>query len=1120
MAFDYQHTSTVRHWDWTGCSHPIDVPWGIKWCKKWGIPYPCGIKWKTIDVPYPCYVTTQVTESHLACRGSGGKVAQLLSNLPPASRSKYPDTAPPVADPLAPDGDTLYAVYRKGLITRHVTRNGRVLAQVALEKLNFDPNTYDNSGYVGNRSNGRVIRIPIGNARYSEEIVPGTSNSEKVMWIPVVAPTKYPGFENSGYYVISGNDDNPFYYSGGLALATFSLEAIHGVSEHSIEYARRLVLYFLTSEMWEGNGYIIRKPGFFNSNRNRNGESIIQGASAEELLGVMLGLMFYLKAEDPGHSLYLEALNLRDRVLTKISKGPLFVPFSSWDNYKHSFMNSSKDPNYKVKHFEFALYAPREYKPGTWPGVMEQYYISTLTLGSGKTRTAAKVASWLIDKLPLVESGPPSFQDYMMFITSMILVLEGNLPENKKEWFAEVFMRDVIKASKTWGPDIANLEGNLYMSVVGLLANKYLNDQRDSWRHGEKLNSIWGDKMDVWRHMKSHPVPFPQYSSLQASAPAPAGMQWQHNLPLLKNESGTLGWVDRNPTKGIGRHFVWRYGSGSYEWKTEDEDKWLEDFSGWDNRNEFVTIAPSDKSNENDLTSSTYKAYSNKNYVEQEIIATRGSNDNQVEGAGLGLLLVRMLLTHGNPERYPKPELPEEYDKSFPVLPFVGAEPMSPQLMYSAYRYKSKSDCTPFEIHGDQDQSLRIIELGDGSIPSKNFVVAYAGDDEKLVLKHGFVSHGTSNGLEIGLYLDSKGTTWKRFDKAVIASTVNDMGANILIVAERAEGKRTKNPFSRCFLRRKHWLRMSMWMVPSFADGQDPNPVNLSFWASGNRHCNAVKEIDMALLGNNHVAVIFRTRNDNDRIRIFEIKNTINPVYNSQVANEVFDKRIKVTTSNNHVVYSRQHASGWRLHCSVWDGNSLVDKAITSLQHSEMLDITTVPSGGRQYLVAVTKQEGYLRIYSYEILSDGTLPYKGEFHTIDGEKILVGREADYDRASISSFTYANKAGFVIVGKGVAREIKRSNGDRKKSAKGLKLLYGHILDDGRPTIVTSGVLGSGESSAMRMLDVTGHMSDGNFHGVVTAHKTKKYGGFLGIGAKHYLNLTFWQYRDPYLNHRFP
>lgn len=1186
-AYEYQYTEEEINWEWAGCHFDVSVPYPCGTSGDWWNPTSWSIEWCTASVsfPYPCYVTNTATHTGQACRGSGGRVAELLTKLPSAG-SKLPDVSTPVADPLTASGDTLYSIYRKGLITRHVTKNGRVLAEVALEKVSclkltnssfvklqldgfpandlnslktslqdqqfctatafldavktqigyqqtdiyelifksaekigFVPEDYDKSGSIDIRhSDGTVIKIPIGNVRYSEELtLPAASTTtERIMWAPVIAPIKNPGYSNNGYYVVSGNDDNALYYSGGLALATFSLEAMHDVSPHSLDYARRIILYFLASEMWEGNGYILRKPGFFNSNRNRNGESIIQGASPEEILGLFLGISYYLKAENPTHLLYKEATRLRDDVLRQVTKGDYF-----WDKYEHPFMNSSDDPSYPIKYLEFPLVATKEYAPGKdyIPGIFEsaeQYYISTLTLGSGDTRPAGHWYTF---------GRKASFQDYMMFLTSMILVLDGNIPEDKKEWFAEVYMRDVIKASKTAGPDIDSLWDNQYMAVVALLVNKYLNSARDSSALSEKLHSIWGP-LDGYRRM---------VSTAALPMPTPVGRTWQHNLPLSKvtnaarEDDGTpkYGWKDHNPNNGIGRQFVWRYENiqeldKSFTWLSSEYD-WRTDFPAWTEKYGTSMFSPGDQGTDSSYKSSREKGYIWDKYLKQEIINYRGSNDNQVEGAGLGLLFLRMLLTHIDPVKFPPPDIPDK-DTLYPVLPYVGAEPMSPQWMHNAYRYSSKVDdaCGPFEIKGDQDNALRITKVGSGNAAgAKDFIVSYANNNEELELKHGFVADGSTPGIGRGVYIDSKGTTWNRFDKASLTTTVNSSGENLLIMAERAEGDISINPLSGCFLQRVHWLRMTLWWIPSFANESDPNPFQLAAWDSDGRHCDGAGEIDMTLVDNNHVAVIYRTRHNKDRVRVFKIEdNQLSPVYNELITDENYDDNIHITSAyNNLVIYTKQYSSGWRLKSARWNGNNLEHKSISSIQYNELLDMTTVESNGKYYVLIAVKNEGYLKASSYELMPDGALTYKGDFDTKYGTSYLVGKEADYERASITDFKLDNKAGFVIVGKGVAREIKDSEGDWKKTDKGLKIVYGRLINE-KPSIETSNVLGSGESSAMSMLDVSGHISDGGFHGVLSAHKTKTQDCFLGLfWCEQYLGLTFWQYRDAYQDQRW-
>ena len=132
---------------------------------------------------------------------------------------------------------------------------------------------------------------------------------------------------------------------------------------------------------------------------------------------------------------------------------------------------------------------------------------------------------------------------------------------------------------------------------------------------------------------------------------------------------------------------------------------------------------------------------------------------------------------------------------------------------------------------------------------------------------------------------------------------------------------------------------------------------------------------------------------------------------------------------------------------------------------------------------------------------------------------MLGDECDYERASISSTTWDDKPGFVVVGKGRANSIRQTNGRVRKTDKGLKILLGYILTDGRPTIESSNVYGTGASSAMGMLDVSGLLNDGTRIGVVTVNRTRNYSiipdwWVLGVFAKYYLHTIFWQYRDPF------
>ena len=994
-----------------------------------------------------------------------------------------PAYTPPAPDPFNTSGDALYSIYRKGLITRHIARNGRLMETIGLKSIdNVSPESWKkrgNSIFV-TYPDGSEQRINMNNARYSVENIPGGTGSKPHLWVPLLAPVKKPGYSQEIYHVISEDGDNPLYY-GGMALATLSLEKIHGVSKNSIHYARRLVEFFLKSEMNGRNGYMIRKARPFNSGRNRNGERIIQGASAEELLGTMLGLMYYLKAEDPKYPLYHQAAALRDRILSKISRGTID------DHYEHPFMLSNNDPHYRVKHFEFPMYASKGvYHPGTLD-IMEQLYISTLTLGSGTTRPES---GGTIDS---------NFFDHAMFLTSMILVLDGNLREDKKEWFAEVFMRDVIKASKTAGPDISALQNNAYMAVVAQLVNKYLNDSRDSWRISTKLSDIWGgygsNDWKKWINMRNDEVDI-----IFKPNSGNALLRWQHNLPLINISDGDTSstsriWKNHNPQKNIGDWFTWVRRNPHYRNSTW---VWKKGMPGWLSFAASAWAEAGPSLNESEYQNSTAKKYNAEGYHEKELEA-KGHRDNQVEGAGLGLLFLRMLLTQINPERYPAPMLTE--DKWYQTLPFNGVEPMSPMSFEYAYSFSSKYGNNQFEIKGDVEDALRIVKQGgDSSGTEKRFLVTYANKDEKLVLARGHITeeyHAPSGTITPeGIYIDAS-RTWKRFDKVAIAGTEN---RQYYVVAERAE-QNTNLP------NKDHWLRISLW---------DSKLSELDRWVNPSRHNKAVRQLDMNIMGDKYIVVMFRSVRNKNRIRMFKIDFTNKKIKDINVAtfangDEISNGRVRITTAyKNIIITSAQKGNRFGLYSKRWTGSYLENRGVSSLTTGTLLDITTVrkldyseaDNVSKYYAVAAINKNGYLTVMSWEINPDGRLKYRGEFNSRDGENYLVGREANYNRASISSSYYRFKPGFVIAGKGVALEIRDKKGVWRKTKRGLKVVHGMIMDDGRPSIVSSQPLGSGDESAMRMLDVSGNVTDGRIGGFLTAHKTKD----------DHLVLSFWKNKD--------
>jgi len=126
--------------------------------------------------------------------------------------------------------DRQYENYRRGIIERHLCQNGRFLQDVLLDKETREVI------YVAEEGQKRVV----------------------------------------------GGGDNPFLY-GGLMMAVFSIENMLGVSEHSLEYATKLLHYFIDQDIMRFR-------------RKKNWWREYKSLSKDELSGLILGLHFYLKA--------------------------------------------------------------------------------------------------------------------------------------------------------------------------------------------------------------------------------------------------------------------------------------------------------------------------------------------------------------------------------------------------------------------------------------------------------------------------------------------------------------------------------------------------------------------------------------------------------------------------------------------------------------------------------------------------------------------------------------------------------------------------------------------------------------------------------------------------------
>jgi hypothetical protein len=207
------------------------------------------------------------------------------------------DNLPDDLNPLQPeDADQLYENYRVGFIKRHICLNGRV-----------DENTYlQERGQRWHSDMGPRPRIDLNRRRGMEiwtEYNPETkqrqrqNNPFEKVWWPMYEGSAYRnrlielGTSKSFDAVIPesiGGGDNPLL-STGLALATFSLEDLMEVSDHSYEYARQLFDFIQVSTI-RHSGFFLRSRGF-----NSPYKKQLFFASTDELLGVCVGLVFYFK---------------------------------------------------------------------------------------------------------------------------------------------------------------------------------------------------------------------------------------------------------------------------------------------------------------------------------------------------------------------------------------------------------------------------------------------------------------------------------------------------------------------------------------------------------------------------------------------------------------------------------------------------------------------------------------------------------------------------------------------------------------------------------------------------------------------------------------------------------
>lgn len=1005
----------------------------------------------------------------------------------------------------ADDDDLLYAIYRKGTIRRHISQNGQFLQVIGLENINPGElisqqlTNIDNfsehflRGFFINieHSTGDTVLIPKRNARYAEEKIVGESEIEsKTQWsVPIIAPIKYPGDSNKAYYAMAiGDNDNSIYY-GGMLLATFMLEYHHGVSDYSLDYARKLVEFFIASEMnGSGDGYIVRRTRPFNSGYNAYGEPYLRGASAEELIGMMLGLMYYVRFEpNLNHPLRQKAMALRDNVLEAVRRhNDIYLgtnpPPQELRTYKHGFMNASDQSksSYALGSFEYALRATRDEEPGNSPN--RDLYKIMLTEASGASRTA-----WY-DFL----RQEPNFFDHCMFRTSMILILDGMTSNSDKKKFAKTFMEEVIKASLINGEDTEALKDNAYSGVLALWCSKFLT-------HSE-IQNIWDEHISIYNRMVGehlNEVLLEPNSNSQDTNK----FHWQHNLPLLtKNILGpndAKSWRNHNPNEYKGREaFIWLHTSEERYWK-ENPWAWNNAMPGWQNYNRDFPNINMPSHNEESYLKSSDSRYSIGEYVNGELVKFRDHTDNQVEGTGLSLIFPRMLLTHIDPIAYLAPRLPKGYNRNFSILPYPGPEPYDPANLKFKHQYK-----TSFKAYGDETK-VKVLRIIAPSV-SNVFYTLNANRDDELVIRSWKVTSESIIPIDRHRTSDTPPFRDTRFDQVEVDYFKEPpIHSRVLVIAERAE-----------LARASHWIRISLWQVNNAGAIQLLNSWQPDDWE--HVHHNAARNIDMQVLRDDVIAITVRDSEERGKLRLFKvlwnqnakITETHNEIYCNDETEDThiatYNKYTIVTAAQFNTADEHPHHKLYLWYCENDDLKKIYESPdITG--KGAIYDMKIISSATGPYLItagAKTK-EFELVVTSWKIINNPNNPkleLKGSFQ--GNESNLLGVQRGIKHLSIEPADFDN-GGFVIAARGIAYTLKQKNGDYHESKSGLKLYYGHILENGAPSLQEFNCLGNRHGDAGKdTLDVTARINDDNVDGIITAHKRDD----------EHVTLAYWNYNN--------
>ena len=529
--------------------------------------------------------------------------------------------------------------------------------------------------------------------------------------------------------VIAGGDDNPLY-EGGIALATFSLEHIHGVSPHSLSYAKLLFEFIEESEEQDFAallGQDSKPTGYLRRTRNYWKSASSWGASTDELVGTFLGLKYFLEATKqdapeyytrahrlleriaiylssrhwiymdsriyPNIEAYIDVANGEHDEIFEKSLGTLIFQYPFSRVFKEYLDNSYSGPST----FDEAVDTSTELAAGvTWAPewlydflwaiygiascigeVIDYFFIEEdFVLGCGRDiDTHSEVYELLIQNAYPASrheghNAKKFFNHRMLLHTAWLVLDSSEVSSNRKKTFAKRLVRYIYDM---WGR--SGLQGpareNLLFAVVAkrcfqLLDVDEIKDELDN------VGPDWYQRNRVRDFKDEVDRVINKYTHTREI--------WQPDLPLGEPKRDVRNVVEFMPWDtgwelpyGIGRNHAWRYKDMSFTiWQR------ISDLTPQNAFNRFGPYYKEEGEWSLKKTLTNLKKYVRVGYKPDDPSYDQLSAHGRglyfkFEAGGMDFMFMRMLLTHMGAQN--PPLLTPDKDILFPTLPWAGASP-------------------------------------------------------------------------------------------------------------------------------------------------------------------------------------------------------------------------------------------------------------------------------------------------------------------------------------------------------------------------------------------------------------------------------------------------------------